>query len=683
MNRNVSAILVFALLAQCIVHPVPSFGADANAQRHYGRWGFDLEGQDHNQRPGDDFYRFANGSFVENLVIPAERMSESYGDQLFEQSDTRIAAIVENASESEATPPQTLQGKIGAFYASFMDEKHIENLGAAPLAPELENLANINTKADLAFFMGKSAGGLQQSLFSIDVRPDEKDSKIYSVYLMQGGLGLPDREFYLDAQFAQQTLFYQEYIQKVLTFVNWPDAATIAPAILNLERDIAKTQLALADLRNPEITYNKLSIFDLQELAPGFPWRSMMSGASLPDETQVVIDGKSTFAKMASIYNNTSLTVLKAWEAFHLIDNSSIYLSSTFADAHFDYHERKLAGTQAFVSRKIRAAQIIDANLGDAVGQLYAQNFFPQESKAMVISMALQIKEAFAKRIHKLDWMSQNTKDAALKKLKYLRVKVGYPDKWRDYSGLTLDRQDLFGNVIKIIRYNWDFRRSHLRHSVDHDEWITTPQTVNAYYHPAFNEIVFPAAILQPPFFDPWADPAVNYGAIGSLIGHEITHGFDDQGRQYDFDGSLHNWWNKNDLNEFHRRSEELVAAFQKIAVMPGANIDGKLTLDENMADLGGALVALDAYHASRMTTKSTTLDGFSDDARFFLGYSQIWRGKVRTEALRQNLVADPHSPFFARVNGILPNIDDWYTAFGILPSDKLYRKPSNRIRIW
>jgi putative endopeptidase len=396
-----------------------------------------------------------------------------------------------------------------------------------------------------------------------------------------------------------------------------------------------------------------------------------------------LIDAKTAFPKIAALYASTPLETLKAWEAFHLANNSASYLNKAFTDAKFEFYGHTLTGQEAQKPRWKRAVSAVNSGLGEAVGEVYVARYFPPESKAKMEALIANLRTALGHRIERLEWMSPQTKAEALKKLANFDVQVGYPKKWRDYSALVIRSDDLYGNMQRSQAFEWAYQRERLHKPVDKDEWLMTPQTVNAYNNPDFNEVVFPAAILQPPFFNPNADPAVNYGAIGAVIGHEMTHGFDDQGRKYDANGRLADWWSAEDAKKFEARTDQLGASYEKIDILPDAHINGKLTMGENIADLGGILTALDAYHESLHGQPAPVIDGLTGDQRFFLGFAQIWRGKTRADALRQQMVTDPHSPEKARVDGVVPNVDAWYKAFDVKPGDKLYRSPEDRTRIW
>jgi putative endopeptidase len=472
-------------------------------------------------------------------------------------------------------------------------------------------------------------------------------------------------------------------VAKMLALAHWPKPVENAKAIVALETEIAKVSWTRAERRDDDKMYNATPVADLAKLAPGFDWAAYLQGAKLAKVSQVVVGEKTAFPKIADLYAKTPIETLKAWEAFSLADQAAPYLSKPFDEAHFEFHNKTLGGQQAQQPRWKRGVGLVDSQIGEALGKLYVAAYFPAESKAKMLTLVGDIRTAMRARIEKLDWMSPTTKAKAFEKLDNLRVKIGYPDKWRDYSGLAIKDGDLYGDVERASAFDWNFRVGRLGGPVDKAEWGMTPPTINAYYNPTGNEIVFPAAILQPPFFDPAGDMAINYGGIGGVIGHELTHGFDDQGRRYDAKGRLTDWWTPEDAKRFEAEATKLGKEYGAFEVLPGAKINGDLTMGENIADLGGLLLALDAYHASLKGQPAPIIDGLTGDQRVFLGWAQVWRGKTRDDRLRQQLVSDPHSPNQARVDVPVRNIDAFYAAFGVKPGDKMYVAPDQRVRIW
>jgi putative endopeptidase len=531
--------------------------------------------------------------------------------------------------------------------------------------------------------MGRS--GFEPSLFSVQIYPDLKNSDRYAVYVDQGGLGLPDRDYYLEPSFAAKKQAYQSYVAKMLGMIGWPDPEANAGAITDFETKIAEASWTKSDQRDPDKSYNPVTATELAKLAPGFDWKAWLGSAGLGSREQLIAASKSALPKIAAVYNATPLDVLKAYMAFHLTDNAADSLSSRFAEANFDFHGRTLSGQQALPVRWKRAVRATAIPLGGAIGRIYVGKYFPPDAKAQMADLVANLKRAYRTRIEQLSWMSPATKAKALEKLAAMDVQIGYPKHWRDYSSMVIRSDDLYGNVERGIAWQWDYQVARLDKPVDRDDWDenATPQTVNAFNDPTANALVFPAAILQPPVFDPKADPAVNYGAIGAVIGHEISHGFDDQGRKFDARGRLTDWWTPEDAQHFVTTSKGYGDQYERFPIVDGAHIKGDLTMGENIADLAGVLAAFDAYHASLKGKPAPVIDGLTGDQRFFLAYAQYYRNKAREDTLRQRLVSDPHSPDKARVDVTLPNVDAWYKAWGIKQGDKLYLPPDQRAKVW
>jgi putative endopeptidase len=654
---------------------------DLSKAARMGTWGFDLAGRDTATTPGQDFFQYANGTYQKGLTIPGDRVSFGAFDALNELSQARLHALLEKTAADTSASGE--QGQVGALYRSFMDEAAVNALAAKPMAADLAAIKAEKTRADVARGMGRSQKVFGGSLFAASVQVDGKDPDHYAVYLNQAGLGLPDRDYYLEKGFAEKKAKYEAYVARLLTLARWPNPAANAKAIVAMETEIAQASWTRAEQRDDDKMYNAYDTAKLAELAPGFDWTTFMTGAGLTKATRVVAQENTAFPKIAAIFAKTPVETLKAWQAFTLADQAAPYLSQAFIDARFEFRGKVLSGQQAQRPRWKRGVQLVDTQIGEALGKVYVAAYFPPESKAKMLSLVSDIRTAMKGRIEHLDWMSQPTKTKALEKLAAFTVKIGYPDKWRDYSGLTIKPNDLYGNVNRASTFDWDFRVGRLGGPVDRSEWGMTPSTINAYYNPTGNEIVFPAAILQPPFFDPAGDMAVNYGAIGGVIGHETTHGFDDQGRHYDGSGRLTDWWTAEDAAKFTAETVKLGKQYGAFEVLPGAKINGELTMGENIADLGGLLLALDAYHTSLHGAPAPIVDGLTGDQRVFLGWAQVWRGKTRDDALRQQLVSDPHSPERARVDVPMRNVDAFYAAFGLKPGDAMYVAPADRVRIW
>lgn len=673
-----------ASAAALICMSAPALAADAAADLaapRMGSWGFDLAGRDTAVAPSQDFFEYANGTYLKNLVIPEDRSNYGAFNALQELSQKRMHALAEKAAANAAATGD--EAKVGAFYRSFMDEAAVNALGAKPLAGDLAAIRAVKSRDELAGLMGGTMRKFGGSFFGAYVHDDAKDPEKYTVYLFQGGLGLPDRDYYLEDRFKTQKAAYEAYVAKLLGLAGWEKPAENAKAIVAMETEIAKVSWTRAERRDDDKTYNPFEVAGLQAYAPGFAWRKFLDSASLAKADRVIVSENTAFPKIAAIYAQTPIDVLKAWSAFQLADQAAPYLSKDFDTAHFEFHGKALSGTPVQQPRWKRAVSAVDGNIGEALGKIYVEAYFPADSKAKMEALVGDIRTAMKGRIEKLDWMSPATKTKALEKLAKFRVKIGYPDKWRDYSALQVKDGDLYGNIQRATAFEWDYRAARLGGPVDDDEWGMTPPTINAYYSSTKNEIVFPAAILQPPFFDPAGDPAVNYGGIGGVIGHEITHGFDDQGRKSDGDGKLADWWTPEDAAKFDAQAKKFGAQYAAVEVLPGAHINGDLTMGENIADLGGLLLALDAYHLSLKGQPAPVIDGLTGDQRVFLGWAQVWRGKYRDDRMRQQLVSDPHSPPKYRVQVPLKNIDAFYEAFGVKPGDAMYVKPEDRVRIW
>ena len=647
----------------------------------YKPWGFDLAGRDTAIAPGANFYDYANGTYVKNLTIPPDRARFGNFDKLAALSEDRVLAILKQAAAEQ--DPLSEQGKVGAFYRAFMDEDRVNALGARPLARELAEIRAADTPSAIAALMGRGAHSFFGGVFEADIGVDVKDPQHYAVYVGQAGLGLPDRDYYLDPSFSTQKSKYQAYVARMLGLAGWSDADAQAQAIVDLETAIAKVSWSRTQERDPTKTYNPMTPEELARAAPGFDWDAFLRGADLGSAKRVVVAEDTALPQIARIFASTPIDTLRAWEAFNVADSAAPYLSKDFVEASFEFHSKALSGQAALRPRWKRAVSVLNSDMGEAVGKLYVASYFPADSKARMEILVGNIRTALRARIERVAWMSDATKARALQKLSMLNVKIGYPTKWRDYGKLEVSDADLFGDVERSAAFAWRRKVDRLYQPVDRTEWSMTPQTVNAYYSPARNEIVFPAAILQPPFFDPAADPAVNYGGIGAVIGHEMTHGFDDQGRHYDGTGTLTDWWTPEDNAKFVAQTKVLGAQFSAFEPLADVHVKGDQTMGENIADLGGVLLGLDAYHVSLGGKPAPVVGGLTGDQRFFLGWAQIWRSAIRPDALRRQIVSDVHSPEIDRVNGSVRNVDAWYAAWNVKPGDALYLAPDQRVRIW
>ena len=677
-----ACLLLAAAPALAAPDAVPAAVAPAAAEAQFAPWGYDLSALDTAVKPGANFFDYANGSWLRSAAIAPDRSSAGNFIALADLSETRVHAILEAASAGGAAGSGAA-GRIGAFYHAFMDEAQVEALDAKPLGPDLDAIRGAADASAIAALMGRAQRGFLSSVFELQISADQKDAHRYSVYLGQGEGGLPDRDEYLSPDFSTQREKYKAYVAAALGMAGWAEPERSADAILALETEIAKAGWTRADRRDPIRTYNPMEVSALAGYAPGFDWAAFLGAADLGGLGKIVLVENTAVRDVAAILGRTELDTLRAWAAFHLVSSASADLSKRFAEAHFDFYGRTLNGQPAERARWKRAVAATNRALGEAVGERYVAQYFPPESKAAMDRLVGDLKTALHHRLETVTWMDEPTRTEALRKLDALDVQVGYPKAWRDYSALEVKADDLYGDVARATDFEWERQVHRLDRPVDRDEWDMSPQTVNAYNQPSFNEVVFPAAILQPPFFNPDADEAVNYGAIGGVIGHEMTHSFDDQGRHYDEQGNLRDWWSAGSAERFGVLAARLGAEFDAMQPFPGLHINGALTMGENIADLGGLNLGLDAYHDRLGGAAAPVVGGMSGDQRVFLGWAQAFRAKTRESAAKQRLVTDPHSPAEARVDGPVSNVDAWYEAFGVKDGDAMFRAPAERVRIW
>jgi putative endopeptidase len=690
MNSLLRTLLLFAFVA-----PFARAADAPPVTLKYGAWGFDLAGMDAATKPGDDFFRYANGTWIDKTQIPSDKPAYSLRLAMTDLTEQRLHDMMETLSAKPSDNPATLEEKVGAFYHSFMDESRVEQFGAKAIEPELNDLKSAKTRDDFAALTGRTAIDFEFPLFSPNIDVDLKDPNKYAFYLSQAAIGLPDRDYYLKPDFAAQKTAYQNYVATILKLLNWPDVDKTAKNIVDFETKIADASWTKAQQRDLNAIYNPMSIQELKKFAPGFGWEKFLTEAKMPKLNRVIVAEKSAFPKIVDVYSKAPIETIRAWQAFHIADNAAPYLSKAFTDAYFELHNKTLSGQKEQQVRWKRAITTVsggDFGVGDrfgtfgtmgfGAGQLYTAKYFPPEAKAKIQDLVTNLKAAYRVRIEKLDWMGPETKKEALKKLGTYTIKVGYPDHQRDYSKLLIRGDDLVGNVKRCAQADWDFYTGRFSAPVDRTDWGMTPQTNDAY-NGSLRDIVFPAGILQPPIFDADADPAINYGAAGGVIGHELTHGFDDQGRKIDASGTLRDWWTKKDAETFQARAKVLGAQFSQYEPNPGVHVNGELTMGENIADLGGLTLALDAYRASLKGQPSPVLDGYTGDQRVLLGWAQAWRGKVTDDYVKKQVVSDPHSPRQFRVIGPARNTDAWYDAFKVQSGDKMFVAPEQRVRIW
>jgi putative endopeptidase len=663
--------------------PAPTATKAAKAQ--YGTFGLDTAGMDRTVVPGDDFGRYANGTYLKNLVIPADKSNYGMFTKLRDLSQERTRTIILAAAARKDTKPGSEAQKVGDFYATFLDEAAIEAKGLAPLKSRLDAISAIKDRAEFARAMGMADRVGMDLPVGIGPMQDLKNPNIYSVYIGQGGLGLPDRDYYLDAKnpkFAEIREKYLTHIAAMLGLAGIDNPAGRAKAILELETKLAEIHWSKVEERQMEKLYNPIKRADLDGAYAGVDWTALLTAAGVQDQKELIIAHPSAIVGTGRLLASEPLETWKDYLLFHTLKSAAPFLPKAFVEENFAFNGTVLSGQPENQPRWKRGVDITTRVLGEAVGKLYVAKYFPPEAKQQADLLVKNIIAAMDQRLANLTWMDPKTKAEARAKLAQFTPKIGYPDKWRDYSKLEVRRGDALGNAQRAAAFEYQRQLDKIGKPIDRTEWDMTPMTVNAYANPLWNEIVFPAAILQPPFFDPHADPAVNYGGIGVVIGHEISHHFDDQGRKFDKEGKLADWWTPEDVKRFTALTDKVVKQYGAYEPLPGTHVNGELTLGENMADLAGANVAYDAYHKSLGGKPAKVLGGFTGDQRFFLGFAQIWRQKYRDASLLQQITTNEHTPGFLRPT-VVRNLDAWYAAFDVRPGQKLYLAPPDRIKVW
>ncbi|MFZ9396185.1 MAG: M13 family metallopeptidase [Erythrobacter sp.] len=641
--------------------------------RDFGAWGYDLTAMDKSVRPGDDFDKFASGAWHARTEIPADQSSAGVGWDLFKVTEGQLRTIIMEAPADS---------QLGALFQSFMDQERVDALGLAPLEPKLAAIRALSDKSAFARHMGTTAGGFGVSLASMFPYADPNDPTVSALFLGSSGLGLPEKDYYFDERFAKERAAYVDYLTRIFTQAGEADPAAAAATVMAFETEIARRYWDVADRRDFGKINNPLPAGKLGEYAPGVDWAALLGGAGVATKRNIIVMDNTAVRDIAALYGETPLATLKLWQIAHTVHQASPYLADEFVQSRFAFL-KVLSGASEMRPRWTRGVTLIDSSLGELLGEAYVARHFPPAAKAKMEQLVANLKVAMGARIRSNDWMAEPTKAAALDKLAKMDVMVGYPAKFRDYSALELSASDLLGNVARVNANEWAYERDKIDRPVDKSLFGMTPQTLNAYNGAFENKIVFPAGILQPPYFNLAADDAVNYGAIGAVIGHEIVHGFDDQGRKIDAEGRLHDWWGEDDAKRFEAEAEAFGKQYDKFEVAPGHFVNGKLTMGENIADLAGLRVSLDAYHASLGGKPAPVIDGFTGDQRFFLAFAQAWQAKYRLESMIQQVTTDEHTPDRWRVLGPLPNIDAWYAAFGIGPDSAMYIPPEKRTRIW
>lgn len=646
-----------------------------------GEWGVDTDNILETVKPGDDFYRHANGRWLETFKIPDEYSSYGSFTVLYERTEERVKEIIDDAVSAKA-PAGSNEQKISDFYSSFINTRDINAKGLTPLAEDFATIDAAVTSEDILHVMAQPDIGAASPIgFFVSV--DFKRPGQYITYLTQSGLGMPNRDYYLEERFADKRAKYQDYIRQMLSLADIEGAEEKAQAIFDLETKMAEIHWTPAKRRERDLTYNLKSLDELKAFAPDLPWDAFLSAGGLGEQTEFVVREDDAIARLSSLFAETPIETWRAYLKFHLLDSYADVLPAGFDEAHFEFFSTELRGVVKQKERWKRAVAALNGRLGEAIGKIYVERYFPPESKEQMNVLVGNTRLALKERLEKLDWMSDETKARALEKLEKFTAKIGYPDKWRDYSSLEIVKDDAYGNAKRAANFDWSRSLDKLGKPVDKTEWGIPPQIVNAYYSAAQNEIVFPAAILQAPFFDPAADPAVNYGAIGAVIGHEIGHGFDDQGRKSDGDGMLRDWWETEDADSFEKLADKLGAQYAQYEPIPGFPINPKLTMGENIGDIGGLAIAYHAYQLSLGGAEAPLINGYTGDQRFFLAWAQIWKRVMRDEQIKNQIASDPHSPAAYRVNGVVRNMDAWYAAFAVSPDDALYLPPEKRVQIW
>ncbi|MBC7462896.1 MAG: peptidase M13 [Actinobacteria bacterium] len=644
--------------------------------------GIELAYFDRTTRAADDLFHHVNGGWLANFTIPEDRASDGVGYELFERAEAQVRSIIENTMQMDGEP-----GKVGALYKSFLDTDRIESLGVSPIATDLAKAQAVHNSKDFLATLGELEMHGLGGLFSTSIYTDHMNSNENIVYFGQGGLSLPDEAYYREEEYAEIRAALLEHIEKMFLLAGLADASGKAGRVLALETQIAAVHWDQVKDRDATLTYNKVTRSQLEQLAPGFDWSTYLRAGQIAAHVleSTVVREPDFFTGIAHLLTEFDCEKWVAWLQWQIISGAAPYLNEAIVQQNFAFYGTTLSGTPKIRARWKRAVSLIEGSLGEAVGRIYVKEHFPPESKSAMQKLVVNLVEAYRESITNLDWMSELTKTKALEKLDQFMPKIGYPDKWRDYSALEIDASDLMGNIARISRFSRDFELAKIGAPVDRTEWYMTPQTVNAYYNPGMNEIVFPAAILQPPFFDLEADDAANYGGIGAIIGHEIGHGFDDQGSKYDGLGNLNDWWTPTDRAEFDKRSQALIEQYNVLvpSQAPDITVNGALTVGENIGDLGGLSIAFKAYLISLNGTTAPVIDSFTGEQRFFIAWAQAWRSAIRPEALRREIATDPHSPHEFRANQVIRNLDAFYEAFDVQESDRLFMPEKLRVRIW
>jgi predicted metalloendopeptidase len=675
-------ITLFALILAACSKPQPAAEAPKAPKPLVS--GVELANFDKSVRPQDDFYRYVNGNWLKTAKIPADRAEYGSFIKLDEDSQARLRTIIEESSAKPQKAAGSDEQKVGDLYASFMNEKKLEELSLKPLEGELARIDAVQNNDQLASLFAHFGLINVNTPLGAYVNQDDKDPNQYIVNFFQSGLGLPDRDFYLvdDPKFKEIRQKYLVHVEKMLTLAGDKSAAAEAKQIMDLETALAKKYWTRVESRDADKVYNKYEIAKLKNITPAFNWDIFLKDSGITSPA-VIVAQPSAFTGFGEQLQKTPLPVWKTYLKWHLISSYAQYLSKPFVDQDFDFYGKTLQGIEEQRPRWKRGVEAEQSAVGEVLGKIYVAKYFPPEAKARMEGLVKNLLKAYEQSIQSLDWMSDDTKKQALDKLAKFTPKIGYPNKWRDYSALSISADDLVGNMIRAAEFESHYQIGKLGKPIDRGEWQMTPQTVNAYYNPNMNEIVFPAAILQPPFFNMDADDAINYGGIGAVIGHEIGHGFDDQGSKYDGTGALKSWWTAEDRKKFEARTKALIDQYNQYEPIKGYKVNGALTIGENIGDLGGASIAYKAYQIALNGQPGPAMDGFSGDQRFFIGFAQVWSSMRRDELALERIKTDPHSPPEFRLKGVVVNVPQFYTAFDVKAGDAMFLAPEKRVKIW